>query len=87
MVSALLGKPVRNDLALTGEITIMGQVLPVGGVQEKIRAAYEAGIKEVLLPADNLKETVLLPENVLQGIKLTPIQKVEEVLRNSIVGW
>src|SRR6476620_4540512 len=56
IVSALTGRPVRNNLAMTGEITIMGKVLPVGGIQQKLRAAYEAGVKEVLLPADNLRD-------------------------------
>lgn len=80
IVSALKKVPVRNNLAMTGEITIMGKVLPVGGIQQKIRAAYDAGIKEVLLPADNLKEAEGLPAYVLEGIKLTPVTTIEEVL-------
>ena len=65
IVSALKGQPVRNDLAMTGEITTMGKVLPVGGIQQNIRAACDAGIKEVLLPADNLDEAKGLPAYVL----------------------
>lgn len=80
IVSALKGLPVRNDLAMTGEITIMGKVLPVGGVQQKVRAAFDAGIKEVLLPTENLKDTVQLPHEVLDGIKLTPVATIEDVL-------
>jgi ATP-dependent Lon protease len=80
IVSALKGVPVRNDLAMTGEITIMGKVLPVGGVQQKVRTAFDAGIKEVLLPVDNLKEAQLLPQYVLDGIKLTPVTTIEDVL-------
>jgi ATP-dependent Lon protease len=81
IVSALRNLPVRHDLAMTGEITIMGKVLPVGGIQQKIRAAYDAGVKEVLLPADNLAEAQGLPEHLLEGITLTPVANVEEALR------
>jgi ATP-dependent Lon protease len=79
IVSALKNLPVRNDLAMTGEITIKVRVLPVGGIQQKIRAAYDAGIKEVLLPQDNLKEGLSLPRSILDHIRLTPVQTVEEV--------
>ena len=80
IVSALKKVPVRHDLAMTGEITIMGKVLPVGGIQQKVRAAYDAGIREVLLPADNLKEAEGLPSYVLDGIKLTPVTTIAEAL-------
>ena len=86
IVSALKGIPVRNDLAMTGEITIMGKVLPVGGIQQKVRAAYDAGVKEVLLPADNLKEAQGLPSYILDSIKLTPVSTVEEVIRMSLIS-
>lgn len=64
----------------------MGKVLPVGGIQQKVRAAYDAGVKEVLLPADNLKEAEALPSYVLDGIKLTPVTTIEEVLANSFAS-
>lgn len=86
IVSALKKVPVRNDLAMTGEITIMGRVLPVGGIQQKIRAAYDAGVKEVLLPADNLKEAEGLPSYLLDGIKLTPVSTIGEVIAMSLVN-
>jgi len=85
IVSALKKVAVRNDLAMTGEITIMGKVLPVGGIQQKVRAAYDAGVKEVLLPADNLKEAEGLPSYVLDRIKLTPVATIEEVLATVFV--
>lgn len=84
IVSALKGQPVRNDLAMTGEITIMGRVLPVGGIQQKVRAAYDAGIKEVLLPADNLKEAQGLPSYILDALALTPVQTIDEVLAQAM---
>jgi len=87
IVSALKGIPVRNDIAMTGEITIMGKVLPVGGIQQKIRAAYDAGIKEVLLPTDNLKEAEGLPTYILEAIKLTPVNTIDEVLRHAICEY
>ena len=85
IVSALKGIPVRNDLAMTGEITIMGKVLPIGGVQEKVRAAVDAGIKEVLLPEENLKEAQALPTYILESIKLTAVKNIEDVLNHALV--
>ncbi|MDR1977809.1 MAG: BREX system Lon protease-like protein BrxL [Synergistaceae bacterium] len=85
IVSALKKIPVRNDLAMTGEITIMGKVLPVGGIQQKIRAAVDAGVKEVLLPADNMKEAEGLPSYMLKSVKLTPVTSIKEVLDAALV--
>lgn len=85
IVSALKKIPVRNDLAMTGEITIMGKVLPVGGIQQKIRAAYDAGVKEVLLPADNLKEAEGLPSYLFEAVKLTPVDSIEKVLELALL--
>jgi ATP-dependent Lon protease len=85
IVSALKGIPVRNDVALTGEITIMGKVLPVGSIQQKIRAALEAGVREVILPADNLKEAQALPSYILNSVRLTPVRNIEEVLKVALI--
>ena len=85
IVSALKGIPVRNDIAMTGEITIMGKVLPVGGIQQKVRAAYDSGVKEVLLPSDNLKEALGLPQYILEAIKLTPVDNIESVLQHVLL--
>jgi ATP-dependent Lon protease len=86
IVSALKGIPVRNDLAMTGEITIMGKVLPVGGIQQKVRAAFDAGVKEVLLPVENLDEARHLPSYVLEAVKLTPVKTVQDVLKIALTG-
>ena len=85
IVSALKNIPVRNDLAMTGEITIMGKVLPVGGIQQKIRAAYDAEVKEVILPADNLKEARGLPSYILDKMTLTPVETIENVLEKALL--
>jgi len=81
IVSALKNIPVRNDIAMTGEITIMGKVLPVGGIHQKIRAAYDAGVKEILLPTENLKEAHLLPSYIIDKLELTPVNSIDDVLR------
>jgi ATP-dependent Lon protease len=62
----------------------MGKVLPVGGIQQKIRAALDAGVKEVLLPSDNLKEAQMLPAYILEAIKLTPVDMIESVLKHAL---
>jgi ATP-dependent Lon protease len=79
IVSALEKQQIFNGITMTGEITIMGKVLAVGGIQQKIRAAYDAGVKEVLLPAENLKEARELPSYILDAMKLTPVETVDEV--------
>jgi len=86
IVSALTNAPIRNDLAMTGEITIMGKVLPVGGIQQKIRAAYDAGIKEVIIPNDNLTEAQNLSSTILENITITPVTKIAQVLDIALIG-
>lgn len=86
IVSALKGCKVRNDIAMTGEITILGKVLPVGGIQQKILAAYEAGIKEVIIPAENVSDLNLLPSGIKNEMKITPINNVTEALRIALVA-
>ena len=86
IVSALKDVPVRNDVAMTGEITIMGKVLPVGGIHEKLRAAADAGVKEVLLPEENLKEAQAMPPSILDSLKLTPVASIDQVLQHALVG-
>lgn len=85
IVSALKGVPVRNNIAMTGEITIMGKVLPVGGIHQKVQAAYDAGVKEVILPVDNLQEAKGLPKYILESIKLTPVDNISSVLQATLI--
>lgn len=87
ILSALTKKPVRNDVAMTGEITVMGKILPVGGVQEKIVAAAEAGIKTVYIPSGNQKELQLLPHDIKNKIEIKLVSRVEEVLTDAIVDY
>jgi ATP-dependent Lon protease len=80
IVSALSGIPVRRDVAMTGEITLRGKVLPIGGVKEKILAAHRAGIKTVVLPKDNEKDLKEIPESVLEEITVVQVETMDEVL-------
>ena len=80
LVSALTGIPVRNDVAMTGEITLRGEVLPIGGLKEKLLAAHRAGIKTVLIPEENRKDLTEIPDNVKENIDIKPVQWIDEVL-------
>lgn len=86
MISALSKKPVRSDIAMTGEITLTGRVLPIGGVKEKSLAAYRAGIKTIILPDENKKDIDKVPENVRKKIKFIFADKVEQVLDVALKG-
>ena len=81
IVSSITSIPVRRDLAMTGEVTITGQVLPIGGLKEKLLAAHRAGIKEVLIPKENKKDLTDIPKKVKEDIKITPVEVVEDVLK------
>jgi ATP-dependent Lon protease len=80
LVSALTGIPVRWEVAMTGEITLRGRVLPIGGLKEKLLAALRGGIKTVLIPEDNRKDIVDIPKNVTQGIEIVPVKWIDQVL-------
>ena len=81
IVSSITKIPVRRDIAMTGEVTITGQVLPIGGLKEKLLAAHRAGIKEVLIPKDNEKDLTDIPKKVKEDIKLTTVEIVDDVLK------
>jgi len=80
IVSTLTGIPVRADVAMTGEVTLRGRVLPIGGLKEKLLAALRGGIKTVLIPEDNAKDLVEIPDNVKQGLEIIPVSHVDQVL-------
>ena len=81
IASALSGIPVRRDLAMTGEITLRGKVLPIGGLKEKLLAAHRAGLFEVLLPKDNEKDLPDVPENLRKAMKLQFVDAMDQVLK------
>ncbi|WP_445399995.1 endopeptidase La [Zobellella sp. An-6] len=80
LVSSLTGNPVRADVAMTGEITLRGEVLPIGGLKEKLLAAHRGGIKRVLIPKENERDLEEIPENVKQDLEIHPVRWIEEVL-------
>ncbi len=86
IVSVLTGIPVKSDLAMTGEITLRGRVLPIGGLKEKLLAALRGGLKTVLIPSDNEKDLAEIPDNVKRGLKIVPIKTVDELLSQALAG-
>jgi ATP-dependent Lon protease len=81
----LTGIPVRRDIAMTGEITLRGRVLPIGGLKEKLLAALRGGIKKVLIPEDNAKDLAEIPSSVKNGLEIVPVSRMEEVLAHALV--
>ena len=81
IVSSITSIPVRRDVAMTGEVTLTGQVLPIGGLKEKLLAAHRAGIKEVLLPKENEKDLVDMPKKIIDDVKITPVEYADQVIK------
>jgi ATP-dependent Lon protease len=86
IVSVLTGVTIRKDLAMTGEITLRGRVLPIGGLKEKLLAALRSGVKTVLIPAENEKDLAEVPENVKAGLEIIPVATVDQVLALALTG-
>ncbi|MEP6343220.1 MAG: endopeptidase La [Maricaulaceae bacterium] len=84
MVSVLTGIPIRKDIAMTGEVTLRGRVLPIGGLKEKLLAALRGGVKTVLIPIDNAKDLEDIPENVKSALEIIPVSTVDEVLKAAL---
>jgi ATP-dependent Lon protease len=79
IASALMNKPVRHDVAMSGEITLRGRVLPVGGIKEKVLAAHRAGVSKVILPADNKKDLEDIPESIFEDVAIDLVEHMDEV--------
>jgi ATP-dependent Lon protease len=86
IVSVLTGIPVKRDIAMTGEITLRGRVLPIGGLKEKLLAALRGGLKTVLIPKENEKDLAEIPDNVKRGLKVIPVSTVDELLGQALAG-
>ena len=84
LVSALTNIPVRCDVAMTGEITLRGEVLPIGGLKEKLLAAHRGGIATVLIPHDNEKDLAEIPKNIKDNLNIVPVRWIDEVLQFSL---
>ncbi|MEK9732705.1 MAG: endopeptidase La [Pelagibacteraceae bacterium] len=86
IVSALTNNPVKRDVAMTGEVTLRGRVLPIGGLKEKLLAALRGGIKTVIIPSENEKDLIEIPQNVKDGLKIVPVTHVDEVLKIALTN-
>jgi ATP-dependent Lon protease len=86
IVSVLTGIPVRRDLAMTGELTLRGRILPIGGLKEKLLAAHRGGLRTVLIPRDNERELSEIPDNIKRGLTIIPVTMVDEVLKHALVS-
>ena len=84
MLSAITGTPVRANVAMTGEITLRGRVLPIGGLKEKLLAAKSAGIEKVLIPSENQPDVAEMDKEITQGLEIVPVNTMEEVLKHAL---
>jgi ATP-dependent Lon protease len=84
IVSTLTGNAVHRDVAMTGEVTLRGRVLPIGGLKEKLLAALRGGIKTVLIPMENEKDLAEIPANIKEGLEIIPVSHVDEVLARAL---
>ena len=85
IVSVMTGIPVQRDIAMTGEITLRGRVLPIGGLKEKLLAALRGGLKKVLIPEENAKDLADIPASVKNALEIVPVSRMEEVLEHALV--
>jgi ATP-dependent Lon protease len=85
LVSALTSRPARRDVAMTGEITLRGRVLPIGGLKEKILAAHRGGIKKIIIPKENEKDLKDIPSSVSKQLEFTSVEHMDEVLAHALV--
>ena len=85
IISTLTGIPVKKDVAMTGEVTLRGRVLPIGGLKEKLLAALRGGIKTVLIPEENAKDIAEVPDSVKNGMEIIPVSRMDQVLKHALV--
>ncbi len=85
VISVMTGIPVRRDVAMTGEITLRGRILPIGGLKEKLLAALRGGIKTVMIPEDNAKDLADIPDSVKNGLEIIPVSSMEQVLKTALL--
>jgi ATP-dependent Lon protease len=85
IVSVMTGIPVRKDVAMTGEISLRGRVLPIGGLKEKLLAALRGGLSRVLIPEENAKDLAEIPDNVKSGLEIVAVSRVDDVLEHVLV--
>jgi ATP-dependent Lon protease len=85
IVSIMTGIPIRRDIAMTGEITLRGRILPIGGLKEKLLAALRGGLKKILIPEENAKDLVEIPNPVKNALEIVPVSRMEEVLSHALV--
>ena len=85
IVSVITGIPVRKDIAMTGEVTLRGNALPIGGLKEKLLAALRGGITTVFIPEENAKDLIDIPDNVKAGLEIVPVSNVRQVLKRALV--
>jgi ATP-dependent Lon protease len=85
LVSALTKIPVRSNVAMTGEITLRGEVLPIGGLKEKLLAAHRGGIETVIIPLENARDLTEIPKNIKQHLKIYPVRWIDEVLNLALL--
>lgn len=86
LMSVITNTEVRSDVAMTGEVTLRGKVLPIGGLKEKLLAAHRAGIKTVLIPAENERDLKEIPDNIKKELKIIPVKWVDEVIEAALIG-
>ncbi len=84
MLSAITNKPVKKDIAMTGEITLRGRVLSIGGLKEKVLAAYRSGIKTIIMPFENQKDMEEIPKEVKEKIKFVSVKTMDEVIQKTL---
>src|SRR5699024_6253410 len=85
LVSSLTGRPIKKEVGMTGEITLRGRVLPIGGLKEKALSAHRAGLTTIILPEDNEKDIEDIPESVCEGLQFIPVKHLDEVLEIALV--